>query len=154
MKKKTIKRKSKTSPEIQYRYDEQQGIFVRESEVSVNWLLNQVLVAEGLQITKVSNEQIELFLELINKSNLRMVNGQHALFWLKEKLEEKRMMADSKDGEVWHNITDRYRFILEQIDMILISSDDIKDKIKMYDVEKPKEKDPNNMILKFKKDTK
>ncbi len=140
------------SPEIEYRYDEQQGIFVRESGVSTNWLLNQVLGTENLQITKVSNEEIQVFLDKLDKSNLRMINGQHSLFWLKERLEEKRMMADSQSGEAWHNVTDRYRFILEQIDMILVSSKDIKEKMKMIDERKPLQKEPNDMILKFKKD--
>jgi len=143
--------KKNKSPEIEYRYDEQQGIFVRESEISINWLLNQVLGTDGQQITKVSNGLIESFIGILEKSNIRMPNGQHSLMWLKKKLEEKRMMADSLSGEAWHNVTDRYRYILEIIDIILINSKDIDEKMKIYVVEELEKKDPNNMILKFNK---
>jgi len=142
----------KKSSEIQYRYDEQSGIFVRESEISINWLLSEVLGIEGLQITKISNEQIETFLSILNKSDLRMLNGQHSLLWLKDKLEEKRSMADANVGEVWHDITQKYRFIIEQIDHILISSDDFQKKMQFIDEDKKNVKKPNNMVLKFKKD--
>ena len=144
--------KKRNSPELQYRYDEQQGTFIRESDISINWLLNQVLGTEGLKITKVSNDEIYTFLGVLDKTNLRMISGQHSLFWLKNNIEEKRMMADAKTGEVWHNIADRYRFIIEQIDLILVNCNDIKEKMKTIDEIKTVQKDPNDMILKFKKD--
>jgi hypothetical protein len=133
-------------------YDDDHGIYVKQSEISVNWLLSKVLQAEDLQITKVSNVQLLLFLKLLDSSNLRMPNGQHSLFWLKDQLTEKKNMASSQPGEVWVNITDRYRYILEQIDLMLIGSKDIKEKMEII---KPEDKKidpgltPNNMECRF-----
>jgi hypothetical protein len=134
-----------------YHYDEQQGIFVFDDELSINWLLSQVLNKSNLQITKISNEELNLFLTLLNDSDLRMPNGQHSLFWLREQLKEKMQLADSKTGESWHHTTIRFRFIIEQVDHILASSKDLKEKqeIKKEEQLKQIKRDPNNMEAHF-----
>jgi len=145
---KKIPRKSK---EFKYRYDEQQGIFIREDELSINWLLNQILESEQpLQITKISNEELQNFLFILSKSDLRMPDGKYCLFWLKDKIKERSSMADGNKGEVWDKISDRYRYILEQIDYSLITVDDIHEKMETKEiVEEKLKKLPNNMKAYF-----
>jgi len=135
----------------EYHYDEQQGIFVFEDEISVNWLVSQVLQKPGLQITKISNEELQTFLNLLDKSDLRMPDGKHSLFWLRDQLKEKSEMSGAKLGETWHQVTGRFRFIIEQIDIVLISTENIKDKmeIRKEEVKQTTNKTPNNMQIKF-----
>jgi len=135
----------------EYHYDEQQGIFVFEDEISVNWLVSQVLQKPGLQITKISNEELQTFLNLLDKSDLRMPDGKHSLFWLRDQLKEKSEMSSAKLGETWHQVTGRFRFIIEQIDMILISTENIKDKmeIRKEEIKLIQNRTPNNMQIKF-----
>lgn len=117
-----------------------------DDEISVNWLVSQVLNVKNAQITKISNEELQSFLGLISKSDLRMPNGQHGLFWLREQIKEKMQMSDSKLGETWHQTTTRYRFVLEQIDHVLISTNH-KEKV---DIDKRIiKRDPNNMEIHF-----
>jgi len=40
----------KHSKKIEYHYDADLGIYIKESEISLNWLLSQVLKKENLQI--------------------------------------------------------------------------------------------------------
>lgn len=149
--KRRLKSKQQLSTKnIKYRYDEQDGIFVRDSEISVNWFLSEVLDEPNLQITKVSNEQIQEFLYLLEKSDLRMPDGKHSLFWLKEKLDEKFKMAEAKLGEVWSKIADRYHYILEQIDFTLIGSGNIEEKMKIRTEEKKEiYREPSKMEARF-----
>ena len=115
-----------------YHYDEQNGIFVFEDEISVNWLLTQVLNSSSLlQITKVTDQQIQDFLDLLSKSDLRMPNGQHALFWTKDRLKERQQQADSQKGESWHQTVIRFRYILERIDLVLAETQDLHEKMEI-----------------------
>lgn len=136
------------SKNFKYRFDELEGIFIRESEISANWLISQILNKE-LQITKASNDEIQKFIHILNESNLRMPDGKHGLIWLKENLIEKFKMSDAKDGEVWVKITERYRYILEQIDLTLINSN-YQEKIKTVKEEQQLfSRTPNNMSIFF-----
>jgi len=139
------------SKDFKYHFDEESGIFIRESEISINWFVSQVLGQENLQITKVSNEDIQKLLYLLDNSDLRMPNGQHSLFWLREKVKEKMVMDEAKLGEVWDKVVERFRYIIEQIDYTLIKSKNIKEKmeIKKEEVNLKPYRDPNNMTAKF-----
>jgi hypothetical protein len=129
-----------------FHYDEQQGIFVFEDEISANWLLSQVLNKPDSQISKVSNSEIQEFLGLLSSSDLRMPNGQHSLFWLKQQLKEKIEMAEGQKGETWHQIVIRYRYILECIDQILSTTSDIHSKMDIkIEQQKNSNREPNNM---------
>jgi hypothetical protein len=136
-----------------FSYDEQDGIFVLEDEISVNWLATQILQRPNLQITKLSNDDLQKFLLILSESDLRMPNGQYCLFWLKEQLKEKREMAEAKLGENWAKVAARFRFILEQIDQSLITVENLKDKmlLKKEDVNEIKQKKftSNNMEAHF-----
>lgn len=133
-----------------YHYDEQEGIFVFEDEISINWMLSQVLNQQSLQITKISDQQLNNFLDLLSKSDLRMPDGKYCLFWLKDHIKEKMGLADAKLGQAWHNNVIRYRYILERIDIELSQTKDLHDKMNIK-IEKPKfsNKEPNNMQAYF-----
>lgn len=137
-------------PNRKFHYDEHGGIFVFEDEISINWMLSQVLNKPDLQITKVSNSEIQEFLGLLSSSDLRMPNGQHSLFWLKQQLKEKAEMAEGKPGETWHQLVIRYRFIVECIDQVLATSSDIHEKmdIKIEEI-KHVNRESNNMQAYF-----
>lgn len=141
----------KHSKHFKYRYDEASGIFVRDSEISVNWMLSCALGSEEeLQITKVSNEQILKFLNLLDTSDLRMPDGKHSLIWLSDKLKERFAMASAKDTHAWEVITERYRYILEQIDLVLIKSGNYEERKKIIEQNKIGEHlTPNNMKASF-----
>lgn len=131
-------------------YDEHNGIFVFEDEISINWLLSQVLNKPKLQITKVSNEELQTFLGLLSTSDLRMPNGQHSLFWLREQVKEKMSLAEAKTGETWHNITTRFRYIVECIDQTLITTDNVHEKMDLkVETQRKISRDPNNMQAHF-----
>ena len=139
---------------IKYKYDQENGIFVKENELSVNWLVSNILNRQNLQITKISNDEVIELLNILDNSDLRMPNGQHSLFWLKAKLKEYCDMTSAKQGEVWVGVADRYRWIIEQIDMVLISTKNIQEKMKNYDVNDQIKvyninRTPNNMELTF-----
>lgn len=133
-----------------YHYDEQDGIFIFEDEISVNWLLSQILQSE-LQITKISNEQLQLFLSILSKSDLRMPDGEYCLFWLRKQIKEKMEMSDSKTGQSAYDLTIRYRYILENIDNVLSEISDISEKmdIKKENIYKSVDRAPNNMQAYF-----
>lgn len=134
----------------EYHYDEHEGVFVFEDDITVNWLVSQVLDCPNLQITKISNEQLQTFLSLLSRSDLRMLDGQHSLFWLKQQLKEKMLLADSKTTEAWHKVKTRFRYIIECIDKILITTENLHEKmeIKIEEQKKPY-RDPNNMKICF-----
>lgn len=133
-----------------YHYDEQNGIFVLEDEISVNWLLSQILNCNDLQISKISNEQLQIFLQTLSDSELIMPNGQHSLFWLRQQIKEKIELTESKLGEIWHKTVIRYRYVISCIDVFLTNK-----KIKEYVVLdstkliKNNNKDINNMQAYF-----
>jgi hypothetical protein len=136
-----------------YHYDEQNGVFVFEDEISVNWLLTQVLNSPSpLQITKVSDQQIKDFFDLLSQSDLRMPNGQHALFWTKDRLKERQQQADSQKGESWHQTVIRYRYILERLDLVLTETENLHEKMEIKKQEEIKlelNKEPNNIKAYF-----
>jgi hypothetical protein len=139
----------KRNEHLKYRFDEQTGIFIRESEISVNWFISQVLKRENLQVTKISNDDIQTLLLKID--NLRMPDGKHSLIWLKEKLKEYFEMSNVKQGEEFQKLSERYRFIVEQIDFALARSKNLKEKmeIRKEEIKLETYKTPNNMIAKF-----
>lgn len=108
-----------TSKNFKYRYDEQDGIFIREGEISLNWLLGQVL-GKDVQITKVDNPEILRFLTLIAESDLIMPDGRRCIYWLKDKLKEYHEMSKVKTSKTWEDICDKYRWILEQVDFFIV----------------------------------
>jgi len=138
------------SKNFKYRFDEIEGIFVRESEISANWLISKVL-DKNLQITKASNDEIQKFLHILDESELRMPDGKHSLVWLKDHLKEKFQMADAKEGETWFKITERFRYILEQIDFTLIKSENYDEKVKIIKEDQKifSNRTPNNITISF-----
>jgi hypothetical protein len=132
-----------------YHYDEQEGVFVFDDEISINWLVSQVLNQPNLQITKLSNEELQSFLSLLSKSDLRMPNGQHSLYWLREQIKEKMQLSSSKLGESWNNTTTRFRFVIEQIDHLIIVSKHIVEKEEPKENQRIINREPNNLEAHF-----
>jgi hypothetical protein len=127
-------------PEL--KYDEEKGVYVKDSDISINWLISEILGKQNLQVSKVSNEEIHTFLSILDKTDLRMPDGKHSLFWLRDNLKEKIQMADAKTGEAWYKISERYRFIVEQIDIILCSCKNIKERM---EIKRPEENRVSNL---------
>jgi len=137
----------KNSPEFKYRYDEQDGVFIRDTEISVNWVVSQIL-GKKCQITKIDNNDLQKFLLMLSESDMRMPDGKYVLFWLKDKLKEKKDLVEGKRSEAAFNTTERYKFILEQIDFFLIGIKNLKEKMEIK-IEKKKKKQPNRMKAHF-----
>lgn len=112
-------------------YDEQDGIFVFEEDITINWLVSQILQQPDLQITKISNDQLQTLLNLLEESDLRLPSGQHGLIWLNEKIKEKLLLAQGQTGEAWHDIATRYKFIIERIDQTIVASSNSINKIEI-----------------------
>ena len=135
--------------DVKYHYDEENGIFIKDDEISVNWLVSQILGKKDLQITKVSNEDLLKFLHILNDSDLRMIDGQHSLIWLKGQLKEKQQMAAAKEGEVQYDLAEKFKYIIFNIDKIIVSCND-KTRFDKHEPEKIKiNRTPNNMEIKF-----
>jgi hypothetical protein len=133
-----------------YYYDQENGIFIKDDDISVNWLAGQILQKKNVQITKLSNEDIVRLVSILDSSDLRMPNGEHSLIWLKEQLREKAAMAGAKEGKVQYDLSERFKYIIQQIDMLVVSSK--KERFEKQEVEKIKKinRTPNNMEIKFK----
>jgi len=147
-----MNQQEKNKKDRKFYYDEHDGIFVFEEDISINWLISQVLTQPNLQITKISNDQLQTLLKILDESDLRLPNGQHSLFWLRDNIKEKLALAEGQSGEAWHDISCRYRFIIEQIDQVLISTANIKEKIeiKKEDIIVPKiERTLNRLEARF-----
>ena len=95
------------------------NIVYHKTEINTNWLLNQILGTKDKQITKVSDDEILNFLNILSVGNLEMPDGDDSLVWLKKRLKKRLKDAQTKRGESWENVFKRYRYILEQIDIIL-----------------------------------
>jgi len=90
------------------------------SEINTNWLLNKILGTKDLQITKISQDEVLKFLGILYESKLQMHDGSDSLLWLKERIRKRFDQSTSQRGQSWEDITRRYRYILEQIDMLLV----------------------------------
>lgn len=132
--------------EIKYKYDEESGIFVKESNISTNWLVSEVLKQPKAQITKISNDDLQTFLTLV--AELRMPDGTHCYVWLKNRLTERRLMSAAQLGQANEDLTNKYRYIIEQIDLRIIGNPKVLDIEKEEIVLKPN-RTPNNMEISF-----
>jgi len=90
-----------------------------ESELNTNWLLNKILCAKNLQITQIDDKQLQKFLEILCISKLKMPDGTDSLEWLKKRIAKRYEQSQNQRGMTWDIISHRYRFILEQIDILL-----------------------------------
>lgn len=134
------------SEKIKYHYDEDAGVFVKESEISANWLVSEVLKKPKSQITKISNEEVQTFLTLV--SELRMPDGRHCFIWLKEHLTGKRLMFDNKQGKANEDVAERFKYIIEQLDFRIAMNPKVMNIEKEEIVLKPN-RTPNNMSIFF-----
>jgi hypothetical protein len=90
------------------------------SEINTNWLLNKILGTKDKQITKISKDEILNFLGILFESKLRMHDDTDSLEWLKQRIQKRYTQSENQRGQSWEDITQTYRFILEQIDALLV----------------------------------
>lgn len=91
------------------------------NEINTNWLLNKILGTKDKQITKISQDEIISFLNILYSSKLQMYDGTNSLEWLKNRIKKRYEQSQSQRGEFWEKISRQYQYILEQIDMVLIN---------------------------------
>lgn len=91
-----------------------------ETEIDTNWLLNKILGSKNKQITKISDDELMAFLQILAKSNLEMPDGTSALKWLKERIEKRYDQSKVQRGLAWEEISRRYQYIIQQIDILLV----------------------------------
>jgi len=91
------------------------------SEINTNWLLNKILGTKGLQITQIDDNQTLKFLGILCASNLKMPDGTDSLEWLKKRISKRYDQSLSQRGMTWEQISRRYQFIREQIDILLVT---------------------------------
>ena len=94
-------------------------VVFNEQDINTNWLLNQILNTKNQQITKISNEELMRFLGVLRMSNLKMPDGSDSLVWLKKRLKKRFDESQSQRGSTWEEVSGRYKFIVEQIDLLL-----------------------------------
>jgi hypothetical protein len=90
-----------------------------KNEINTNLLLNKVLGTRNLQITQIDDLQLSNFLTILNESKLMMPDGTDSLMWLKKRISKRFDQSLTQRGQTWEDISRRYRFILEQIDVML-----------------------------------
>lgn len=91
-----------------------------ENEIDTNWLLNKILNTKNKQITKISDDELTAFLGILVKSKLEMPDGMSAIKWLKERIEKRYDQSRLQRGLAWEEISRRYQYILQQIDILLV----------------------------------
>ena len=95
-------------------------MFVRDVQINVNWLLNQVLGAgkTHYQITKVSNEEVLKFLTFLKDNPFQMPDGSDAIFWVRDRIKLRYEQCQNQMSQEWERTRQRYRYILHQISLI------------------------------------
>lgn len=94
-------------------------VIYSDNEINTNWLLNKILGSKNKQITKVSDDELNVFLTMLQKSNLEMPDGTNSLIWLKERINKRFEQTEIQRGHVWEEISRRYQYILQRIDILL-----------------------------------
>lgn len=151
--KRNVVRKPKRD-NIAYHYDQQLGTFVKSDSISLNWFLSEVLQKPKLRVTKVEDDDIKQFIDLLLKSNLRMPDGTHSLKWVKDQINEKFEMAKAQKGEAWEKVVDRYRYILNQVDLFISGAGNREEIMKKGEEISPPVviRTPNNMTISFERE--
>jgi len=103
-------------------------MFVRDVQIDVNWLLNQVLGSgkTNYQITKIDNEQIMVFLTFLRDNPFKMPNGMDAIYWVRERISFRYEQSQNKMSQEWERVRQKYRYILHQISILLLKYEGLK----------------------------
>ena len=109
-------------------------MIVKEHQLSVNWLLNQIIGGgrTDYQITKVNDDQLNTFLLFLFENPFNMPDGTHVLTWIRNKLSMHHDQAINKMSQEWEHTRQRYRFIIHKIDQFQVQ----KNRVHMDKVEK------------------
>jgi len=97
--------------------------FVKSFELNTNWLLNQVLGGgkTNLKITQVDNETVLQFLNFLKDNPFEMPNGEDAIRFVRNRIGLRYEQCQNQMSRQWEATRQRYRFIMNQIDLILVT---------------------------------
>ena len=111
-------------------------MIVKEHQLSINWLLNQILGSgkTDYQITKINDEQLNTFLLFLFENPFSMPDGTTVLRWIRNKLSLHHDQALNRASQEWENTRIRYRFIIQKIDQL--SAQSVKEDMKSPKIEK------------------
>ena len=106
-------------------------VHVKAFEINSNWLLNQILGngKTNYQITKIDNDTLIKFLKVLDDGNLKMPDGRDSLVWLKDRVSNRYNEAQGNKGQEWFKTAERYRYILDQIDIVLMNTANKEEKL-------------------------
>ena len=90
-----------------------------ESEINTNWLLNKILGTKDKQITKISEDELARFIFILDETKIKMPDNTDSLEWLKGRIGKRYQDSTFKQGLMWEQVSQRYQYILHQIDYIL-----------------------------------
>ena len=108
---------------------------VKGHAIGVNWLLNQILGGgrTDYQITKIDDIDLHKFLLVLSENQFNMPDGTNVLRWMRNKLSLHHDQAINKMSTEWEHTRQRYRYIISEIDKILMKS--AKDDLNKVEVE-------------------
>ena len=97
---------------------------VKQYEISVNWLLNQVIGTSktDYQITKIDNNQLLQFITFLKDNPLTMPDGSNALSWIRRQIALRFDQILNKMSKEHEQTRQRYRYILSELDLVLSQS--------------------------------
>jgi hypothetical protein len=99
-------------------------MIVKEHKISVNWLLNQILGGgkTDYQITKIDNNMLHQFLAVLSENQFTMPDGSNVLRWIRNRLSLHHDQILNKMSQEFEQTRQRYRFIIQEIDIILVKT--------------------------------
>ena len=111
-------------------------MIIKEYQLSVNWILNQVLGSgkTQYQITKITDDQLDTFLLFLFENPFPMPDGTNVLRWMRNKLSIHHDQAINKASQEWETTRQRYRFIIQKIDQLTVQL--VKEEMKSPKIEK------------------
>lgn len=118
---------------------------VKEHQIGVNWLLNQIIGGgkTNHQITKIDDNLLHQFLMVLSENQFQMHDGTNVLRWIKNKLGMHHDQALNRMSQEWEHTRQRYRYIIQEIDIILAKNE------KKYDTVENQKECSNELSVSF-----
>ena len=108
-------------------------MMVKEHQIGVNWILNQIMGGgkTDYQITKIDDNMLHQFLVVLTENQFPMPDGSNVLRWVRNKLSMHHDQVINRMSQEWEQTRQRYRFIIQQIDIILAKNGNVDNVIEM-----------------------
>jgi hypothetical protein len=99
-------------------------MIIKEHAIGINWILNQILGGgkTDYQITKIDDNDLHKFLLILSENQFPMPDGTNVLRWMRNKLSLHHDQAINKMSVEWEKTRQRYRYIILEIDKILMKN--------------------------------